>query len=294
MDSGLKQRLVGAAVLVALMVVFLPMLVKEPAPDSGVSGLSFSIPEAPEGKAVQTITLPLGSENAPVLEAPAQAPATEGEGTPAQDVTETAAKDEAADDDVAPTTHPPVLPPAAAAGRYVVHFAAFATQADADVTAAQLTAHGLPAFTETITLYGRPAVRVRVGPYLTQAEAEIVRVKAAQVRADIQPKVFMLVDPDAAERTVTALESTTTTPHSVAGVGFVVQLGAFSNAAGAGALQQRLRRAGIVAFTETITTTRGTLTRVNAGPVSSRSEAEQLKAKVKSVVNVDGVVRSHP
>src|SRR5690606_1804425 len=37
MDAGLKQRLIGAAVLVALAVIFLPMLVKGPAPDSGVS-----------------------------------------------------------------------------------------------------------------------------------------------------------------------------------------------------------------------------------------------------------------
>jgi len=41
MDSRLKQRLVGAAVLVALAVIFLPMLVQGPAPDSGVSDEGF-------------------------------------------------------------------------------------------------------------------------------------------------------------------------------------------------------------------------------------------------------------
>ena len=35
MDTALKQRLIGAVVLVALAVIFLPMLVKGPAPDSG-------------------------------------------------------------------------------------------------------------------------------------------------------------------------------------------------------------------------------------------------------------------
>jgi cell division septation protein DedD len=34
-DTPLKQRLIGAIVLVALAVIFLPMLVKGPAPDSG-------------------------------------------------------------------------------------------------------------------------------------------------------------------------------------------------------------------------------------------------------------------
>ena len=44
MDAPLKQRLVGAAVLVALAVIFLPMLVKGPAPDSGVSNVSIDVP----------------------------------------------------------------------------------------------------------------------------------------------------------------------------------------------------------------------------------------------------------
>ena len=39
---------------------------------------------------------------------------------------------------------------------------------------------------------------------------------------------------------------------------------------------------------------KGRLTRVKAGPVSSRQEAERLKAQVKAKVGVDGMVRSHP
>ena len=47
MDPGMKQRLIGAAVLVALAVIFLPMLVQGPAPDSGVSDVPLSMPDAP-------------------------------------------------------------------------------------------------------------------------------------------------------------------------------------------------------------------------------------------------------
>lgn len=47
MEAPMKQRLVGAAVLVALAVIFLPMLVKGPAPDSGVSDVPLSVPAAP-------------------------------------------------------------------------------------------------------------------------------------------------------------------------------------------------------------------------------------------------------
>ena len=58
MDAGLKQRLIGAAVLVALAVIFLPMLVKGPAPDSGVSHLPMRVPDAPDGD-YKTVDLPL-------------------------------------------------------------------------------------------------------------------------------------------------------------------------------------------------------------------------------------------
>jgi len=273
MDSGLKQRLIGAAVLVALAVIFLPMLVRDPAPDSGVSELSFQMPPAPDAPP-QSIRLPLASADAPMLEAAADAAISGG--------------DEDADAEQS-------LPPPAANGHYVVHFAAFATDADAELTMRQLQARGLPAFTQDITLYGRPAVRVRIGPYQTQAEAEIVRVRAAQVRPDVQPRVFMLIDDMAAERTMAALEqSAASSARAASGVGFVVQLGAFSNASGAVALSERLRRAGIVAFTDTVNTSRGIFTRVNAGPVSSRAEANQLKARIKSAVELEGVVRSHP
>jgi len=274
MDSGLKQRLVGAGVLVALMVLFLPMLIKDPAPDSGVSGLSFNAPTAPVAES-GSIRLPSGEAEGTIPQA------LGGEGV-AADHTETAGELE--------------LPPAAANGVYVVHFAAFATQDEADLTVRQLQARGLPAFAEDFTLSGRPAVRVRVGPYLTQAEAETVRVQAAQVREDVRPRVFMLIDQAAAERTAAALERASAGNSAAAAptVGFVVQLGAFSHAAKATALQERLRKAGIVAFTDTIRTSRGTLTRVNAGPVSSRTEVERLKAKAKTAVGIEGVVRSHP
>ena len=60
MDSRLKQRLIGAAVLVALAVIFLPMLVQGPAPDSGISSVPLSMPDTPDAGTV-TRDLPLVS-----------------------------------------------------------------------------------------------------------------------------------------------------------------------------------------------------------------------------------------
>jgi len=295
MDPGLKQRLVGAAVLVAVAVIFLPIMVKVPAPDSEVSELSFKLPEAPVDEP-RSINLPLSADaaNAELL--------PEGETATQQEERADSAEEDSSDRPdaagAAPAEPEPALPPTTANGKYVVHFASFATREDAEVTARGLQAREMPAFTEAVSANGRAAVRVRIGPYLTQAEAEIVRIQAAQVRPDVQPRVFMLLDEGAAERTAAALEQSSPSPApartAASGVGFVVQLGAFSNAARATGLQERLRKAGIVAFTDTVNTSRGRLIRVNAGPVSSRREADQLKAKVKSAVEIEGVVRSHP
>jgi len=292
MDSGLKQRLIGAVVLVAVAVIFLPMLINDPAPDSEVSELPFKAPAAPED-GPERLRLPLASDTVGV-EALQEAQVPDN-GAPAASAHSEDAADLASEGvDATPERQEPALPPTDADGRYVVHFAAFATREDADLTVRGLQAQALPAFTENVTLNGRPAVRVRIGPYRTQAEAEIVRIQAAQTRSDVQPRVFMLIDDAAAERAATALAQSAPAAAAVPEVGFVVQLGAFSNTARASNLQERLRNAGIVAFTDTVNTSRGRLTRVNAGPVSSRRDAEQLKAKVKSAVDIEGVVRSHP
>ncbi|HET6395756.1 MAG TPA: SPOR domain-containing protein, partial [Pseudoxanthomonas sp.] len=77
------------------------------------------------------------------------------------------------------------------------------------------------------------------------------------------------------------------------GVGFAVQLGAFASAAEANALRDRLRGAGYSAIVQPVRTDRGTLNRVRVGPVSSRAEAEQLKARLAGSFG-GGMVVSHP
>jgi cell division septation protein DedD len=205
MDTGLKQRLIGAAVLVALAVIFLPMLVKGPAPDSGVSDVSLKMPAGPEGD-VETRELPLvmpgdvpkggavGMDATPVDGANAATttvPATPGDlaaaGTPSADPAATP-------DGAAPPPSDPAtaLPPTTAAGDYAVHFGAYASQKGADTVVGLAKTAGLPAYSEATTVGGKPAFRVRIGPYATRAEAEIVRVKALEVRSDVPVRVVAL------------------------------------------------------------------------------------------------------
>jgi DedD protein len=64
--------------------------------------------------------------------------------------------------------------------------------------------------------------------------------------------------------------------------GFAVQLAAFSDDKGANALSNKLKRAGFPAFTEAISTSRGTLWRVRVGPYPTRESAAQSRDKLKA------------
>lgn len=314
MDTSLKQRLVGAAVLVALAVIFLPLLVKGPAPDSGVSDVSLRVPpepKAPDGTVTQDLP----------LVAPAAAPAGSVSGMP--DSVPDAARAPAAD--AAPLA-------AVAAGDFAVSFGSYASAGDADKVIAALSAAGLPGYREAVALGDRQAQRVRIGPFADRATAESARLRAGQVRSDVEAKVVALdaaatatpaapaapaatkpapaqpkieakplpkIEPAKSEPAKPAVapaakpEPQPAKPANPAGTGFVVQIGAFASAPDALAQRDALRKAGFSAFTDSVPGPNGTLTRVRVGPVMTRAEADALKAKLKAAGR-DGMVRPHP
>ncbi|MGX2088530.1 SPOR domain-containing protein [Xanthomonas axonopodis pv. maculifoliigardeniae] len=180
MDTALKQRLIGAIVLVALAVIFLPMLVKGPAPSSGVADVPLEAPAAPANGEFETRELPLVTPgNAPAGGALGMA----GAPAPVQNNPNAA-------DLAAPSSTPSA--PEVAAGNYAVNFGAYATSADADAVIARLKQAQLPGFSEKTQINGRPAWRVRVGPYADQAQAESARLQAVKVRSDVNAQVVTL------------------------------------------------------------------------------------------------------
>lgn len=336
MDTALKQRLIGAIVLVALAVIFLPMLVKGPAPDSGVSDVPLKVPDAPDGQ-YETRELPLVT--------PADAPASGAVGLPATPIPASSPDAAALASDTA------MQPAATAGGDYAVSFGAYATTADADAVIARLKQGQLPGYREPAVINGRTAYRVRIGPYADRASAEAARLDAVKIRGDVKAQVVVLdaatpapsataatttsvPQPAAAAATVTtqalppeparpvaakptapvastapkpaeaaprptvAAQKPATAPEppkpAASNVGFAVQLGAFSNAADANAMRDKVRAGGFSAFVEQVRTDKGTLSRVRVGPVASRGDADQLKAQIASKFGINGMVRPHP
>jgi cell division septation protein DedD len=330
-DTPLKQRLIGAIVLVALAVIFLPMLVKGPAPDSGVANVPITAPAAPSDGQFETRELPLVAPTG-------AATGLQSGVSNTQPLADTSA--------VAADAAPADTSPAVAAGNYAVSFGAYGSQADADAVIAYLRKSQLPGFSEPATINGRPAWRVRVGPYADRAQAESARLQAVKVRSDVKAEVVTLdaradsavaatptptpaaapasassATPAAAAATTVKTEALPAEPVAAAkpepkpapakpapaaatvsapaapaasSVGFAVQLGAFGQAAEANALRDKVRAAGFSAFVEQVRTDKGTLNRVRVGPVANRADAENLKAQVAAKVGVAGMVRPHP
>jgi cell division septation protein DedD len=312
MEPALKQRLVGAGVLVALAVIFLPMLVQGPAPDSGASNVPLSVPDAPKGD--------IDTQELPLVE-PGATPAGGALGMQAPDAAATGAPDAA---QPLPVDNADMYPAASAAGDYAVDFGDFPNAQLADAAVASLRASHLPGYREAATTASGQAVqRVRIGPFATRPDAESARLRASQAGGRGSLQVVVLDAPtaavasplaDAVPAPAKAPVATATVPApapakpapakpaptpappapAVADTGFAVQLAAFSKAADANALRDRARAAGFSAFVEAVATDKGTLSRVRLGPVATRAEAERLQAQAQAKLGIAGAVRPHP
>ena len=317
MDPALKQRLVGAGVLVALAVIFLPMLVQGPAPDSGVADVSLDVPDAPAGN-FETRELPLvdldaGSDGSvtgmeatttqlpqPQAVDPGEPSATPSEIAPAappapapEPKTEPAPAPATAK---LPSDSAGMYPAATAGGDYAVSYGSYSTIAAADAAVASLRSSQLAGYREAARVDGRTLQRVRIGPFASRADAEAARQRVTQAGRHDDAKVIVL---DAETPAPAPSKPAPTKPAPVAqpaavDVGFAVQLAAFSSQADANKLRDRARSLGFSAFTETVATDKGDLVRVRLGPVSTRAEAEALQAQARAKLAMAGVVRPHP
>jgi DedD protein len=217
MDTTLKQRLIGAAVLALVAMAILPGLLARPdVKEPDASDVPLDLPKAPDQKfetrelslaAPDTTPPPGGVLGLPGQKSPAEladpvTPASTASlpaSAPAQlpGTIEPAATNPPADPvAVAPPSTPaapvptpnkppvvePVMPPtppaAVAAGQYAVTVGTFGNLANANALVAKLRAAKMPVLTDKISMNGNTAMRIRVGPYADRAAAEAARLRA--------------------------------------------------------------------------------------------------------------------
>ncbi|HVT31018.1 MAG TPA: SPOR domain-containing protein [Rhodanobacteraceae bacterium] len=308
MDLSLKQRLLGAIVLIALAVIFVPMLLSGPAPQATSETVNLAIPPAPD-REFQNRVLPVDTATPATTSAtkPADAPAvvtTEPVATvetprrpaeipqptvatatpPATPVAaEPAPTKPAAPAKAEPESKAAPEPGRAADGSFYVQLGVYAETKNADDLVAALKQGGFSAFAEASEYQGKSVRRVRVGPYEDRAAAEAARLRIKQIKPAVPGSVVATAEDAKADAPASAL------PAGRAG-GWAVQLGAFKTVDEASKMRDRLKNAGFVAFVDKADTGSGTLWRVRAGPEADRGNADKLKGRIKDKLKIEGMV----
>jgi DedD protein len=198
MDQGLKERLVGAAVLIAIAVWLIPWVLDGPEAPVEATGGSLQLPAAEEPMPMRTQTLRLGGAAETETETDAAPPATaaappveeepvavvpplpaEDRSDPVETPIVTAARTEPAPAPAAATSPPPaaVTPPKptpapAATGDWTVQLGSFGDEANARRLAQRTSTFGYKAEVSSYRSGNRTLYRVRVGPAKTRAEAD--------------------------------------------------------------------------------------------------------------------------
>jgi DedD protein len=178
LEERLKQRLLGGAVLVALVVIFVPMLIDEPVDSKVVS--DHRIPAKPETleKPMPAILPPSPAESATPVEVPKNQPSKEK---------------------VQAQTPTPVVKPKTirvdkpSPSAWMIQVASLTIKGNADKLVADLKKAELPAIVEKVEVEGKRHYRVRVGPEVNHKTALSM---AERIKRDFKltPKVLRYPD----------------------------------------------------------------------------------------------------
>jgi cell division septation protein DedD len=317
MDNALKQRLVGASVLIALAVVVLPMLLGGRPEGDAQQSEQIELPSRPDGLSFETRRFPLSEdseprpEDSPELPAPAPQKPDPVPGASAEPVPALAADEQAVDEpgapsaaeveglppvstvevssgkpadlNVAPVKPTPVPEKPPASGRFAVQVASLGSAANAKRLQNQLEGQGYQVMVDHVESDVGRLNRVRVGPYDTEADA-VNAVNRIRSQVDgVNPRAVDL-DPSAS--------SQVTSPSDPL-VRWVVQLGSFGESSNAENLVKQVREQGMSAYSELVTTSSGSaINRVLVGPFLQREDATKAQQSLKTSLNISGVVMS--
>lgn len=308
MDKALKQRLTGAVILIALAIIFLPILLdgeRQSQPRS-----SMEIPAQPEVN-FPTRRLPIGdhlkstqtqasnSELEPIAEQfetpvetiiaessePPQA-VSEPEAvttngvviTPLQTVNEPPVTAVSEAPEAVTKTPEPVIPETS--GKWQIQIASFAGRSNAEKLVSRLRRTGYQAHIDTITRDKLTLHRVIVPAYRDRSEATLAADAIRKQIEGVNPKVLV---PENADEQVPLSED-------AGRVRWVVQIGSFSKAENASNLVSKLKQANYAAFKELS----GSIHKVMVGPFVDKARAEQQRDKINKQLKLNGIIREQP
>jgi len=315
MDKALKQRLVGASVLIALAVIVLPMLLSGRPESASQYTQKIELPPRPDELTFETRRFPVtdgqgASQTDESQQAEIPMPDVEPDQAAGSKVSiapkpqdpaaaSDAASQQAASDaplpDMAPQNATPdgsVSPGDGSgvstaeagdqqpAGRYLVQVASLSSSENASRLAVSLQEKGFPVLIDTVESDVGRLNRVRVGPFAGEAEAVQASGRIGKEIAGVNPRVVDQM-PDSSETAEIAADSL---------MRWVVQVGSFSDSTNAERLVEQLRTEGMNAYQETVTSSSTSIFRVRVGPFLEREEAIRIRQLLSERLSINGVV----
>lgn len=182
MHQRLKERLVGAAVLVVIAVIFIPMLLTGPIDSDSIT--KTNIPDRPTEK-FNSKLIPITDSLKPVTTVKKDDNISEGqvitdvinEETSTKPQDNTLAKTESDDSTKKSFQEKTVKDKQVGLTAWVVQLGSFSSKVNADKLNLKLRKSGFPAFVEPLKQKSETVYRVRVGPELLRADADALLKK---------------------------------------------------------------------------------------------------------------------
>ena len=189
MERALKERIVGAIILVAAVVIVVPVFLDGPNDPNEIVSESISLPGQAPGNGSRTVVLnrdrtepvpqPAAQEPAQVAMAETEAPAETGAVLVVEETADQPAarpveeerqvEPEPEQQQPAPRPAPPVR---SSTGMWAVQLGSFSSQENAERLAADLRKQGFAAFLSDVTTANGRLHRVRIGPQKDRQSAE--------------------------------------------------------------------------------------------------------------------------
>ena len=175
MDKALKERIIGAAVLVVFAVLVVPVFLDGPDDDAEMITESVTLPgQNNQERKQQTIVLER-DRTEPVPAAATPTPETQKK--PAPEKEKPAEKVQTEPPATAPTTDQAVAATESTTGMWAVQLGSFSNQENAERLAADLRKQGYAAFLSQLQTGSGALHRVRIGPQKDRDSADSVAAK---------------------------------------------------------------------------------------------------------------------
>jgi DedD protein len=186
MERALKERIIGAIVLVIFVVLVVPIFLDGPPEDGEIVSERVLLPGQTDDQDTKTVILDRErSEPIPVANSPQPEPLEKKEQKPVpQPVVESPVQQPVARAEREPAPVPPKdapKPAASTTGMWAVQLGSFSSKDNAEKLAADLRRQGYAAFLSQLQTSSGTLHRVRIGPQKDRASAEAMAARLLKV-----------------------------------------------------------------------------------------------------------------